>query len=787
MIPGIYIPSLCSHPDLVPAGICGICAVEIEGKEELVQACETKVTPGMNIFSKTKRVLDYRKDKLGEILAFHPHACLTCAQREGCSRTQCSSNVKEDERCCVRLGNCELQKAAEYVGIKQDIPGYIPANLPVFEDHPLFTRDYNLCIGCQRCVRICRDVRGVEALKIIELDNGCKIASSIELTLEDSGCRFCTACVEVCPTGALRDKETKKGRKEEILLPCRSGCPANVDIPRYVRLIAQEKFAEANAVIRETVPLPASLGRVCFHPCEDNCRRGQIDQEISICRLKRFVSDEDLGWWREQLKPVDSSGKKVAVIGSGPAGLTAAYFLARKGYAVTVLEALEEQGGMLRTGIPAYRLPKDVLAKEIQEIKDCGVKIETGVKVADSSALLKQGYDAVLVATGNPLAASLRVQGEDLEGVILGLDFLRRVNLGETVPLGEKVAVIGGGNVAVDTARVALRLGARNVEMYCLENEQEMPAWPEEVEMAGKEGVTVHFRKGVASISGDKKASGFFSIEVASFFDEYEKFNPEYIPGTEEPVQADNILVSIGQRSETSVLPGAVEIKSGTTPVAGIFAAGDVATGPSSVIKAIAHTRNVVSEIDRFLGGDGDIKEALVPVTPVNPYIGKDDDFLKRKRHGIMARLWRPVQPGECCPSGESLSMKFFETGLGLDEFMAVDEAARCLQCDLRFAISPAELPPAEDLLGFDAENIASAPDVEGVYQLFDDHKEVMAIAGTSNLRQALVEKMEDGSNAQFFIYEEEPMYTKRESELLQMYLQEHGKLPSGSDDDDLF
>ena len=212
-----------------------------------------------------------------------------------------------------------------------------------------------------------------------------------------------------------------------------------------------------------------------------------------------------------------------------------------------------------------------------------------------------------------------------------------------------------------------------------------------------------------------------------------------------------------------------------------------MATGPSSVIKAIAHTRNVVSEIDRFLGGDGDIKEALVPVTPVNPYIGKDDDFLKRKRHGIMARLWRPVQPGECCPSGESLSMKFFETGLGLDEFMAVDEAARCLQCDLRFAISPAELPPAEDLLGFDAENIASAPDVEGVYQLFDDHKEVMAIAGTSNLRQALVEKMEDGSNAQFFIYEEEPMYTKRESELLQMYLQEHGKLPSGSDDDDLF
>ncbi|KUK53278.1 MAG: Putative NADH:acceptor oxidoreductase [Desulfotomaculum sp. 46_296] len=711
---GIYIPSLCSHPDLAPAGACGICAVEIEGKEELVQACETKVIPGMNIFTKTKRVLDYRKDKLGEILAFHPHACLTCAQREGCSRTQCSSNVNENERCCVRLGNCELQKVTDYVGIKRDIPRYMPGNLPVFEDHPLFTRDYNLCIGCQRCVRICRDVRGVEALKIVEMDNGRKIASSIEPALEDSGCRFCTACVEVCPTGALRDKETKKGRKEDILLPCRSGCPANVDIPRYVRLIAQEKFAEANAVIRETVPLPASLGRVCFHPCEDNCRRGQIDQEISICLLKRFVSDEDLGWWREQLKPIDLSGKKVAVVGSGPAGLTAAYFLSRKGHAVTVLEALEEPGGMLRTGIPAYRLPKDVLAKEVQEIKDCGVKIETGVKVADSSALLRQGYDAVLVATGNPLAASLMVPGEGLEGVIPGLDFLRRVNLGEEVSLGEKVAVIGGGNVAVDTARVALRLGARNVEMYCLENEQEMPAWPEEVEMARKEGVTVHFRKGVASISGDKKASGFLSIEVASVFDEYGKFNPKYLPGTEEPVQADNILVSIGQRSETSVLPGA-------------------------------------------------------------------------KRHGIMARLWRPVQPGECCPSGESLSMKFFETGLGLDEFMAMDEAARCLQCDLRFAISPAELPPAEDLLDFNAENIASVPDVEGVYQLFDDHKEVMAIAGTSDLRQSLEEKLEDGSSAQFFIYEEEPMYTKRESELLQMYLQEHGKLPSGGDDDDLF
>ncbi|MFZ5632456.1 MAG: FAD-dependent oxidoreductase [Bacillota bacterium] len=795
---GIYIPGLCSHPDLPPAGICGLCAVEVDGREKLAQACETRAEEGMNVQTGTARVKEYRRDKLAAILANHPHSCLTCAQQDGCSRTQCSSNVPENERCCPKLGNCEVQKVARHVGIKPDTGRYRHPGLPVISDEPLIQRDYNFCIGCQRCVRMCREVRGVEALQEKEME-GRKVAAPVGATLSESHCRFCTACVQVCPTGALTDKDLPVALGEGALVPCRSSCPAGVDVPRYVRYIAAEKFDLALGVIREKVPFPATLGRVCFHPCENNCRRGSINEPVSICRLKRFVADQDTGWWRERQRAALPSGRQVAVVGSGPAGLAAAYFLARLGHGVTVFEALPVAGGMPRTGIPAYRLTKDILAEEIGEIERAGVRIKTNCRIDDAGSLLSRGCHAVLLATGCQAAARLRVTGEDLAGVLHGVSFLRRVSLGEYISPGRRVAVIGGGNVAIDTARTALRLGAEEVHLYCLESPSEMPAFPGEIEAALEEGVVMHHARGVQSILGENgKVTGFVSIAVASVFDSDGRFNPGYIPGTEEEVRADSIIVSIGQAPELDFLGRlegitgrggliTVDPRTMATPVSGIFACGDAVSGPKSVIEAIASGRLAARSIDQFLGGDGNIDEELVDPETAGAYLGKVENFAGLGRHGKMQRPWNPGKGCSPCPPDEALLAKFNEVEQGLLEEMAVTEAGRCLQCDLRLLIKEPPVPP-DSWLEFNGDNVSGVPETEGVYQLLDENKKVLAIVGTANLRQALEDQLEYRDKVRYFGYEEEPMYTSRESQLIQQFLQEHGRLPEGVGDlDDLF
>ncbi|MBN2124034.1 MAG: (2Fe-2S)-binding protein, partial [Deltaproteobacteria bacterium] len=274
----IYIPGLCSHPDLPPGeGIdavsavylgeqridnarpgkkgkgCGLCLVEVEGEADLVRSCAAEVREGMIVATETHRIKEKRHQNLVAILARHPHACLTCTQQEGCSRSHCTSDVPEDERCCAQFGHCELQDVANFVGIPPATPKWIPTDLPVIESHPLFKWDYNLCIGCTRCVRACRELRGIGAIGFVYDANGQIQIGSIGPTLEESGCKFCTACVEVCPTGALTDKAVRPGRKEEDIVPCRDACPAHIDIPGYLRWIAEGKVDEANAVIREKV------------------------------------------------------------------------------------------------------------------------------------------------------------------------------------------------------------------------------------------------------------------------------------------------------------------------------------------------------------------------------------------------------------------------------------------------------------------------------------------------------------------------------------------------------
>ncbi|KKM12493.1 hypothetical protein SY88_02850 [Clostridiales bacterium PH28_bin88] len=795
---GIYIPGLCSHPDLPPGGICGLCLVEVEGLEDLVQACETKVEPGMVVHTGTLRVLEYRRNKLAAILGNHPHSCLTCAQREGCSRTQCSSNVPANERCCPKLGSCEVRKISEYIGIKPEIPRYQFLNLPLVLHEPLIQRDYNLCIGCQRCVRVCRDVLGVGALHVVEMQDR-SVASPTGLTLAESHCRFCTACVEVCPTGALSDRDLYGSVSPSALVPCRSSCPAEIDVARYVKLIADEQFANALAVIREKVPFPATLGRVCFHPCETNCRRGKINDPVSICRLKRFVADQDSGWWRGMQKAALPTGRRVAVVGAGPAGLTAAYFLVKLGHDVTVFEALPVAGGMPRVGIPPYRLPRDILEREIADIVRTGVRIKTDCRIEDAGSLLSQGFHAILLATGAHGAVKLGVPGEDLTGVFYGVSFLRQVNLGEHVPLGTRVVVVGGGNVAMDTARTALRLGAREVLVYCLESHGEMLAFPEEVEETLQEGVIIRHSRGIKSILGKHgQVTGVVTIAVDSIFDPEGRFNPTYVDGSEEETQADSVIVSIGQKPEPNFLgkldgitgPGgylSVDPKTLATPAKGIFASGDAVSGPKSVIDAIASGRLAASSIDRFLGGNGVIDEELVTREPAVAFIGKVEGFAGMRRHGILRRPWRPGPQGSSCPPGHMMEAKFAEVEQDLLEDMAVTEAERCLRCDLRLMIAKPPLPP-DHWLTFDAQSISRVPDVEGVYQLLDKDKKLLAIVGTANLKHSLEEQLEYADKISFFGYEVEPMYTSRESQLIQQFLQEHGCLPEGTGDmDDLF
>jgi NADPH-dependent glutamate synthase beta subunit-like oxidoreductase len=641
----IYIPALCAHPYLPSAPRikarkvvfrggksiegtepgkefdgCQLCIVEIEGNEGTHTACTMPVVEGMIVHTDTPRLQDLRRDNLVKVLINHPHTCLLCAQREGCSLTQCSSDVPQNERCCSKFNNCELRKVTEYIGIRPDIPRYIPRNLPVVESEPLFIHDYNLCINCLRCVRVCQDVRGVEALGFVYQD-GEVIVGNIAPSFSESGCKFCGACIQVCPTGTLTDKVTKASR-EETLVPCRYACPSDIDVPRYIRLIAEGRYTEAAAVIREKVPFPAVLGRVCPHPCEDACRRNELNAPISICSLKRFTADHDAESWRTASKMAQPTGKKVAIIGSGPAGLTAAYYLAKLGHSVTVFDALPEPGGMMRVGIPEYRLPRNELDAEIEEIKSIGVEIKTKAKIESLDSLSEQGYNTIFIATGAHQGIKIGIKGEDNPGMLEGIDLLRDVNLGKKVELGDRVAVIGGGNAAIDASRVALRLGAKEVTIIYRRTKAEMPASPEEVEEALQEGIGIEFLAAPTEIS---QKNGNIQLKCIRMKlgepDESGRARPVPIEGGEFAMEFDNVISSIGQSPDVPQEWGlkvgrgnAIEVDSNTllTNREGVFAGGDAVTGPASVIEAIAMGRKAATSIDKYLGGEGVIDEELV-------------------------------------------------------------------------------------------------------------------------------------------------------------------------------
>ena len=806
---GIYIPALCAHPDLPLApGLkassviylggkpyhssgasvefqgCWLCLVEVEGMKDISTSCNLPATEGMVVHTNTPRVQELRRENLKAILLKHPHACLTCKQREGCSPFEsCPNSIPIKERCCSKLGYCELQAVVEFIGLKESIPRYIFKDLPVKKDEPLFTQDYNLCIGCTRCVRVCKDLRGIGALGFIVRD-GEVIAGPIASSLKESGCKFCGACVEVCPTGALLDKDIKRAEREAALVPCSNACPAGIDVPRYVRLTAEGKFAEAVAVVREKAPFPRVLGRVCFHPCEGVCRRGQLNQPIAICALKRFIAEQDTSQWQTKTRKASPTGKKVAIVGSGPAGLTAAYYLAKLGHFVTVFEALPEPGGMMRVGIPRYRLPQEVLDSEIEGIKSIGVEIKTNSKIESLDGLKQQGFKAIFLAIGAHQGVKMGVPGEESPGVIECISFLKDVSQGKKVKLGERAAVVGGGNAAIDAARTARRLGTKEVVIVYRRSRQEMPANPEEVEAALEEGVKILFLAAPTKITkdGNTLVMECLRMELGEP-DASGRKRPVPIKGSEFNIACDTVIAAIGQ---VPAIPpgfgleplggGTLKVNSETlaTGMGGVFAGGDVATGPASVIKAIAAGRKATSSIDKSLGGSGDISEALAEPAKASPWFGRDEGFADKHRER---------QPHLVV---ERRLSDFSEVELGFPKQRACEEAARCLRCDLRLQISPVILPPSE-WLEFNSTNVDAAPEKDGVYRLFNDQKEVIYIGSNSNIHKGLQEVLNSGDEwvkkAKYLHFEETLMYTMRESELIQQFLQEHGKLPEGNED----
>ncbi len=412
--------------------------------------------------------------------------------------------------------------------------------------------------------------------------------------------------------------------------PCSQACPAGNDIQGFIALITKERFYEAWELLRRTNPFPAICGRVCHHPCELDCNRRQFDEPISIRLLERLAADE--GYKEDLGSPRPTSGmERVAIVGSGPAGLSCAYFLALRGYGVTVFEAEREPGGMLRLGIPDYRLPREVLDREIELVKRLGVEIETGVRVGEDLPLEELAeFGATFIAVGATKSRPLKVPGIEARGVLHGLDFLKRMNRGERVELGQTVAIIGGGNTAMDAARCALRLGAKPSVIY-RRTRAEMPAIPEEIEAAEEEGVDFQFLASpveVLTSKGKIEGAKFIKMELGEP-DESGRRRPVPIPGSEFELELDNLILAIGEEPDLSFLPASVQLKAEgliNDPVLvesglEIFAGGDAATGAGTVVDAIASGRQAAEAIDRRLRGLPEPQPqepAIVPFERIN-------------------------------------------------------------------------------------------------------------------------------------------------------------------------
>jgi formate dehydrogenase beta subunit len=505
--------------------------------------------------------------------------------------------------------------------------------------------------------------------------------------------------------------------------PCMAACPVHTEAGRYVALIAEGKYREAYHVARRPNPFASICGRICAAPCEPACRRASLDQPISIRALKRFVCERygvesmiDLEKLKEVFgRSVQKNGINVAIIGAGPAGLSCAHDLALLGYEVTVFEAQSVAGGMLRLGVPEYRLPRELIRLEINAILSLGVELQLNSAVGRDftvSDLKERGYQAVFVAIGSHKSRDLQIGGVDLDGVFRAVDFLLNMNLGYRVELGNKVIVIGGGNVAFDVARTAarqervavgqvtelaealdvarsaVRFGAKEVHMVCLEDWDEMPAAKDEIEQAIEERIQIHPRKGPSNIIGrEGKVVGFETIDCVSVFDREGRFNPKFAPGTEKIMEADTVIMAIGQTSDLSwispddgiqVTPrNTIQVDPATlaTTAPGIFAGGDVSFGPRNAIDAVANGKKGARSIHKYLTARevGDIELDLAE-REVEIIVRTTSTYSRSWGYEKIRRVPIPTLPID-------RRIGVAQVELGYNEEQARHEATRCLHC----------------------------------------------------------------------------------------------------------
>lgn len=504
------------------------------------------------------------------------------------------------------------------------------------------------------------------------------------------------SCSAKCSDGMVVNTESKRvvqSRKiaMELLMsahdgdcvaPCQLNCPARTDCQGYVGLIANGEYEAALKLIKNKVSLPASIGRVCPHPCETACRRGKVDEAINIAQLKAFAADMDLNSDSYLPEKNTPTGKKIAIIGGGPAGLTAAYRLAISGHEVTVYDMMEKMGGMLRYGIPQYRLPKEVLDKEIAIIEKLGVKMINGVKLGKdfTVASLKAQNDAVIVAVGAWKSSSMRTPGEELDGIYGGIDFLRAVALKQKINIGDKVVICGGGNTAMDACRTAVRLGAK--EVYCVyrRTRNEMPAEDIEITEAEEEGVQFKFLTNPISFNGKDKKVKSVTLQLMELGepDASGRRRPVAIEGKTEELNVDSVIVAIGQKlvnedvSELKLTDrGNIEADIDTfkTNIEGVFAIGDATNrGASIAIEAIGEANRCALSIDAYLNGE-DIETRV-------PYISRRDEELI----DFQSKEKCPARKPKVLPAAERKN-NFDEVCLGYTEEDAKAEASRCLEC----------------------------------------------------------------------------------------------------------